>query len=40
MHDPSTFGDSHRMLERSRDAWGWNWLDDAMQDLTSASARS
>ncbi len=33
MHDPSTFGDSHRMLERSRDAWGWNWLDDAMQDL-------
>jgi len=34
MHDPSTFGDTHRMLERSRDAWGWNWLDDAMQDLT------
>jgi predicted permease len=34
MHDPSAFGDSYRMLERSRDAWGWNWLDDAMQDLT------
>lgn len=33
MHDPSKFGDTHRMLERSRDAWGWNWLDDAMQDL-------
>lgn len=32
MHDPSRFGDSHRMLERARDAWGWNWLDDAMQD--------
>jgi hypothetical protein len=34
MHDPTTFGDTHRLLERSRDAWGWNWLDDAMQDLT------
>ena len=33
MHDPSAFGDTHRLLERSRDAWGWNWLDDAMQDL-------
>ena len=33
MHDPSTFGDTHRLLERSRDAWGWNWLDDALQDL-------
>jgi macrolide transport system ATP-binding/permease protein len=33
MHDPSKFGDPHRLLERSRDAWGWNWLDDAMQDL-------
>ncbi len=34
MHDPSKFGDTHRLLEQSRDAWGWNWLDDAMQDLT------
>ena len=33
MHDPATFGDTHRLLEQSRDAWGWNWLDDAMQDL-------
>ena len=33
MHDPSKFGDAHRLLERSRDEWGWNWLDDAMQDL-------
>jgi predicted permease len=33
MHDPSAFGDTHRLLEYSRDAWGWNWLDDAMQDL-------
>ena len=33
MRDPSTFGNTHRLLEQSRDAWGWNWLDDAMQDL-------
>jgi predicted permease len=33
MSDPSRFGDTHRLLEQSRDAWGWNWLDDAMQDL-------
>ena len=30
MHDPTKFGDTHRLLEYSRDAWGWNWLDDAM----------
>jgi macrolide transport system ATP-binding/permease protein len=33
MFDASQFGDTHRLLEQSRDAWGWNWLDDAMQDL-------
>src|SRR5688572_22551717 len=33
MHDPSAFGDTHRFVEQSRDAWGWNWLDDAAQDL-------
>jgi predicted permease len=33
MSDASRFGDTHRLLEYSRDAWGWNWLDDAMQDL-------
>ena len=33
MHDPAKFGDTHRLLERSRDAWGWNWLDDAAQDF-------
>lgn len=33
MHDPARFGDMHRLLEQSRDAWGWNWLDDATQDL-------
>ena len=31
--DPAKFGDTHRLLEQSRDAWGWNWLDDAIQDL-------
>src|SRR5688572_12157274 len=33
MGDSSRFGDMHRLLEYSRDAWGWNWLDDASQDL-------
>jgi putative ABC transport system permease protein len=33
MTDPRDFGDPHRLLEASRDAWGWNWLDDALQDL-------
>jgi macrolide transport system ATP-binding/permease protein len=33
MAEPQAFGDQHRLLERSRDAWGWNWLDDARQDL-------
>jgi hypothetical protein len=30
---PGRFGDTHRLLEASRVAWGWNWLDDAIQDL-------
>lgn len=33
MHDPAKFGDTHRFVEQSRDAWGWNWLDDAAQDF-------
>ena len=33
MHDSSKFGNTYRLIEQSRDAWGWNWLDDAMQDL-------
>ena len=39
MHDPTRFGDTHRMLERSRDEWGWNWLDNAVQDF-SVGART
>ena len=34
MFDPSRFGDTHRLIEQSRDAWGWNWLDEARQDLS------
>ena len=33
MHDPAAFGDTYRLVEQSRDAWGWNWLDDGTQDL-------
>jgi predicted permease len=33
MPDPRDFGNPHRLLEQSRDAWGWNWLDDAGQDF-------
>jgi putative ABC transport system permease protein len=33
MPDPSRFGDTHRFIEQSRDAWGWNWLDDAAADF-------
>lgn len=33
MHDASAFGDTHRLVERARDEWGWNWLDDLVQDL-------
>jgi predicted permease len=33
MSDGSRFGNTHRLIEQSRDAWGWNWLDDATQDF-------
>jgi hypothetical protein len=33
MHDPSGFGNTTRLIEESRDAWGWNWLDDGVTDL-------
>ena len=33
MPDPARFGDTHRFIEQSRDAWGWNWLDDATTDF-------
>jgi hypothetical protein len=37
MDDPSRFGDTHRLSNTPR-CVGWNWLDDAMQDLASVSA--
>jgi putative ABC transport system permease protein len=33
LDDPARFGDPYRLLEQSRDSWGWNWLDDAAQDF-------
>ena len=33
MADPRDFGDPRRLLEASRDEWGWNWLDETLQDL-------
>lgn len=33
MPDPSRFGDTHRLIEQSRDAWGWNWFDEAVHDF-------
>ena len=33
MHDQAGFGNTLRLIEESRDAWGWTWLDEAMQDL-------
>lgn len=33
MHDPARFGNTLRLIEESRDAWGWTWLDEAMQDF-------
>ena len=33
MHDPANSATRIGCVEHSRDAWGWNWLDDAAQDL-------
>ena len=33
----SNFGNTLRMRERSREAWGWTWLDRLMQDLRYAA---
>ena len=40
MHDPATFGNTYRLLERSRDAWGWNWLDDCYAGPAAGRARA
>lgn len=37
MGEPARFGDTTRLLEQSRDAWGWGWLDDIMRDIRFAA---
>ena len=32
MEDPRAFGNTLRLRDEARDAWGWTWLDDLMQD--------
>ena len=36
MEDPRAFGNTLRLREEARDAWGWNWLDDLGQDTRFA----
>ena len=36
MSEPRHFGNTLRLQEESRDAWGWKWLDDFAQDLRYA----
>jgi predicted permease len=36
MEDPRAFGNTLRLREAVRDAWGWNWLDDLVQDTRFA----
>jgi predicted permease len=35
----SNFGNTLRMRERSREAWGWTWLDRLVQDVRHAARR-
>jgi len=36
MEDPRAFGNTLRLREEARDAWGWNWLDDLVHDTRFA----
>lgn len=36
MEDPRAFGNTLRLREEARDAWGWNWLDDFVHDTRFA----
>lgn len=36
MDDPRAFGNTLRLREEARDAWGWNWLDDLVLDTRFA----
>jgi predicted permease len=36
MEEPRSFGNTLRLREEARDAWGWRWLDDLVQDVRFA----
>jgi predicted permease len=36
MGEPRAFGNTLRLQEEARDAWGWRWLDDLVQDTRFA----
>ena len=36
MGDPRAFGNTLRLRDEARDAWGWRWLDDFVQDMRFA----
>src|ERR1044072_860764 len=36
MADPRAFGNTLRLREEARDAWGWNWLYDLVHDTRFA----
>ena len=36
MGEPPAFGNTLRLREEARDAWGWKWLDDLVQDTRFA----
>src|SRR4030095_15988273 len=36
MEKPRAFGNTLRLRDEARDAWGWNWLDDFVQDTRFA----
>ena len=38
MEEPPAFGNTLRLREEARDAWGWRWLDDLVQDTRFALA--
>src|SRR4029453_9662702 len=33
MGEPARFGNTFRLREEARDAWGWTWLDDLWKDV-------
>jgi hypothetical protein len=37
MRDPARFGNTLHLRERSRDAWGWTWIDDLARDIRLAA---